>query len=66
MLKIQEGDEILEVKPIQVLTVDRENYAGIPLLRYRCQAPAGRRMLKFTLYFYPEEQIWKLELPDEH
>jgi hypothetical protein len=62
MLKIQEGDELLEIRPIQVLTVDREFYAGIPILRYCCQAPVGNRMVEFTLLFYPEDQTWKLEI----
>lgn len=61
MMKVRtEEEEIIKVDDIQVLTVDKQWYAGIMNVKYRCQALVRGQMKEFILLFCPEECSWKL------
>lgn len=61
MLKVETEDgEITEIDHIQVLTAERQRYAGILNWKYCCQAEVGGQMREFILLFCPEECAWKV------
>lgn len=61
MLKMQtEEGEIMAIHNIQLLTMEKQRYAGILNLKYRCQAVLRGQKIEFTLLFCPEECTWKL------
>lgn len=61
MMKIKtDEDEIIKIEHIRVLTSDKQWYAGILNVRYRCQALVDGQVIEFALLFCPEECSWKL------
>lgn len=61
MMKIKtDEDEIVKIENIRVLTSDKQWYAGILNVRYRCQALVHGQVIEFALLFCPEECSWKL------
>lgn len=61
MMKLQTAEEeIIEVDGIQVLTTDKQWYAGILNWKYRCRAVVQGQMMEFILLFCPESCAWKI------
>lgn len=61
MLKVKgEDEEIIQINHIQVLTVEKQWYAGIVNWKYRCQAVLLGKQINFVLLFCPEDCAWKL------
>ena len=61
MLKVKgEDEEIIQINHIQVLTVEKQWYAGILNWKYRCQAVLLGKQINFVLLFCPEDCAWKL------
>lgn len=61
MMKVQtDEEEIIKIENIQVLTTEKQWYAGILNVKYRCQALVGGHLTEFALLFCPEECSWKL------
>lgn len=61
MVKVQgEDEELVKINHIQVLSVDKQWYAGILNWKYRCRAELLGKRLDFILLFCPEECSWKL------
>ena len=61
MLKVRgEDGEIVQISHIQVLTAEKQWYAGILNWKYCCRAEILGRQVDFVLLFCPEECAWKL------
>lgn len=61
MMKVQtKEEELIEVNKIQVLTSEKQFFAGILNWKYRCRAVINQQIQEFTLLFCPEECSWKL------
>lgn len=60
MMKLQSEEGVLEIPGIQVLTSEKQCYAGILNWKYRCRAEVNQRMVEFILLFNSEECTWKL------
>ena len=56
----REDEEIIQINHIQVLTVEKQWYAGIVNWKYRCQAVLLGKQINFVLLFCPEDCAWKL------
>ena len=54
------SEEIIQINHIQVLTVEKQWYAGILNWKYRCQAVLLGKQINFVLLFCPEDCAWKL------
>ena len=55
-----QDEEIIQINHIQVLTVEKQWYAGILNWKYRCQAVLLGKQINFVLLFCPEDCAWKL------
>lgn len=63
MMKVQtDQGEIVTVKDILLLTSEKQWYAGIMTVKYRCQAIINGVMKEFVLLFRPDECTWKIVL----
>jgi len=63
MMKLQtDQGEIIPVEHIQLLTSEKQYYAGILTWKYKCKAVANGRELEFVLLFTPESCSWKMVL----
>ena len=61
MLKVKDDrGEIIQIGPIQVITCEKQNFAGISAWRYECQASLEGRRIAFTLLFFPERCCWQV------
>ena len=61
MMKIQtEQGEIIPVENIQVLTSEKQCYAGIVTWKYKCRVIINGREQEFILLFTPESCSWKM------
>ncbi len=61
MMKIQtEQGEIIPVENIQLLTSEKQYYAGTTTWKYKCKAITNGRELEFELLFTPENCSWKI------
>ena len=62
-MKLQtEQGEIIPVENIQVLTSEKQYYAGIMTWKYKCKAVSNEREQEFILLFTPETCSWKMIL----
>lgn len=63
MMKVEtEQREIVAVKDIQLLTSEKQWYAGIMTVKYRCRAVLNGMQKEFILLFRPDECTWKIVL----
>ena len=63
MMKLQTAQgEIIPVENIQVLTSEKQYYAGIMTWKYKCKAVSNEREQEFILLFTPETCSWKMIL----
>lgn len=63
MMKVEtEQGEIVAVKDIQLLTSEKQWYAGIMTVKYRCRAVLDGKQKEFILLFRPDECTWKIVL----
>ena len=60
-LQTEQG-EIIPVENIQVLTSEKQYYAGIMTWKYKCKAVSNEREQEFILLFTPETCLWKMIL----
>lgn len=61
MMKVQtEQGEIVAIEDIHVLTSEKQWYAGIMTVKYRCQAEVDGIIKEFVLLFRPDECTWKI------
>lgn len=60
-VKTRQG-EIVAVKEIRLLTSEKQWYAGILTVKYRCQAVINGVIKEFILLFRPDECTWKIVL----
>ena len=61
MVKYQDEDGMLHtISHIQVLTKEKKFYCGIPIQEYRCSTTFENRKYLFRLYYYLENNCWKL------
>lgn len=61
MLKVKGADEeIIQISHIQVLTIEKQCYAGILNWKYRCRAELLGKRIDFVLLFCPEDTTWKM------
>ena len=55
-----EEGQIRSISQIRVLTCEKKYYCGIPIQEFRCSTVAGEREYHFRLYYYIEENRWKI------
>lgn len=61
MLKYRnEQGEIRTISQLQVQSVSRKNYCGIPTLVFACETVQEGIRFTFSLIYYVERQEWKL------
>lgn len=61
LVKYQDKEGCLHtISQIRVITTEKKYYCGIPLQEYRCSTILNGREYYFRLYYYPEENCWKI------
>ena len=61
MVKFQgEEGEICRIRNFWVQDFESLHLAGTPLWKYTCRGESDGRVLRFCLYFYPEDGSWKI------
>ena len=61
MIKYQDDEGMIHsISQIHVQTREKKYYCGIPIHEYRCSTVAQRQEYLFRLYYYAEENRWKL------
>lgn len=63
MMKVETSEnERIMIDHIQVVTAQKQYYAGILNWKYTCQAPVHGNMRQFILLFCPDQCLWRLVL----
>lgn len=63
MLKVKNDQgEVVEIAHLQVITVEKQWYAGILTWKYCCRAVLQGEGCEFLLLFRPDECSWKMVL----
>ncbi|WP_099467812.1 hypothetical protein [Konateibacter massiliensis] len=61
LIKQKKKDEsIVEIDNIRVLSSSKKNFCGIQTIEFICEAVVEGFMKRFKLFFYTEEQIWRM------
>ena len=61
MIKYQDDEGMIRsIGQIHVQTREKKYYCGIPIHEYRCSTVAQGQEHLFRLYYYAEENRWKL------
>ena len=61
MIKYEDDEGMIcSVGQIHVQTREKKYYCGIPIHEYRCSTVAQGKEYLFRLYYYAEENQWKL------
>lgn len=61
MLKVRnDREEIVKVENLQVITAEKQWYAGILTWKYCCRAAMHGKKCEFVLLFRPDECSWKI------
>ena len=61
MIKYEDDEGMIRsVGQIHVQTREKKYYCGIPIHEYRCSTVAQGKEYLFRLYYYAEENQWKL------
>ena len=61
MIKYQDDEGMIHsIGQIHVQTREKKYYCGIPIHEYRCSTVAQGQEYLFRLYYYAEENRWKL------
>ena len=61
LMKYKDSEGIIQtIHQVRVLQQEKKYYCGIPALEYRCSTVFGNREYLFRLYYYIEDNCWKL------
>ena len=61
LVKYQDEDGLLHtISQIHVMTQKKKYFCGIPIQEYRCSTVLGNQEDLFRLYYYMEENCWRL------
>ena len=61
LVKYQDDEGLLHtISQIHVLPQEKKYYCGIPIQEYRCSTVLGNQEYLFRLYYYLEENCWKI------
>ena len=61
LVKYQDEEGLLHTtSQIHILTQEKKYYCGIPIQEYRCSTVLGIQKYLFRLYYYLEENCWKI------
>lgn len=61
LVKYQDEEGLLHtISQIHVLTQEKKYYCGIPIQEYRCSTVLRNQEYLFRLYYYLEQNCWKI------